>query len=337
MTLRTPPLYLQAGSHSAENDRLGISGLVGTAGVGPGAAELQVTQSATPAMTVAVAAGHVWVAGTTSSTQGTYHTYNDAAVTLTVTTAHASLPRIDLVCVTIRDAAYAGSSNDCILQVIAGTPAASPTAPALPASSLSLATVAVAAGASSIVNANITDTRTRAAANLGGAWGTIGGTLSNQTDLNNALAAKAALADLKILQVVSGSHATAVSTTSTTFVDTGLSLSITPTSASSKILVLVSQPIYMDRAANLVEGAVQLVRGSTGLLSSGTRDLSIWVVGGTTVNLGSYYAATHLDSPATASAVTYKTQMRLSPTYGGSMIAQRDSARASIVLLEVKA
>jgi len=175
MPIRTPPLYLQAGSHSAENDRLGIQARVGVQGVGdapaalPQAAggastgDLAVTQSGTPGMSVSVAAGYAWVKGTTSATQGMYQTYNDAATTLTVTTANPTLARIDRVCLTVRDAAYAGSSNDCILQVVAGTAAASPTAPATPASSLSLATISVAAGATSILNANITDTRTRAA------------------------------------------------------------------------------------------------------------------------------------------------------------------------------
>jgi hypothetical protein len=169
MAIRTPPLYLQAGSHSAENDRLGIRGMVGTEGVGAQTAELQVTQSGTPGMSVSVAAGWAWVLGTTSATQGMYSTYNDAAVTLVIGTANATLPRIDKVCLTVRDAAYAGSSNDCLLQVIAGTAAASPTAPATPASSLVLATVAVAAAATSIVNANITDARTRAALALAAA------------------------------------------------------------------------------------------------------------------------------------------------------------------------
>jgi hypothetical protein len=171
MAMRTPPLYLQAGSHSAENDRLGLEGLVGTEGVGAGATEMLVTQSGTPAMTVSVAAGWAWVHGTTSATQGIYSTYNDAATTLTVTAANPTNPRIDKVCVTVRDAAYAGSSNDVILQVVAGTPAASPSAPATPASSLVLATISVAAGATTITNANITDTRTRAALSMAASSG----------------------------------------------------------------------------------------------------------------------------------------------------------------------
>ena len=87
-------------------------------------------------------------------------------MTLTIATAPTSNTRIDLVCVTVRDAAYAGSSNDCILQVVTGTAAASPTVPTLPASSLSLATILVGTNVTSIVNANITDTRTYAALSM---------------------------------------------------------------------------------------------------------------------------------------------------------------------------
>ena len=170
MTVRTPPLYLQAGTHTAENDRLGIYGNVSAQGTAS-ATDLTVSQSGTPAMTVSVGAGWAWILGTTTSTQGMYQTYNDAAVTLTVTAAHATLARIDRVCLTVRDAAYAGASNDVILQVVAGTAAASPSAPAIPTSSLSLATIAVAAAATSIVNANITDTRPLAALRLSAGGG----------------------------------------------------------------------------------------------------------------------------------------------------------------------
>jgi len=174
MALRTPPTWLAAGTHTAENDRLITKGAWGIAGVrlgpqmpmtagGTNSGDLAVTQSGTPAMTVAVAAGWAYVAGSTTATQGIYGVYNDAATTLTVTSNASGNPRIDLVCVTIRDAGYSGANNDVIFQVVAGTPAVSPVAPTLPASSLSLATIAVANAASSILNANITDTRVKAA------------------------------------------------------------------------------------------------------------------------------------------------------------------------------
>lgn len=121
--------------------------------------KLQVTQTGSPSMAVLVRSGHAVVPGSENTTQGGYHVYNDADVTLTVTAAHASLPRIDLVCFKVEDSQYSGSNNLGSLVVVAGTPAGSPVAPTAPNNSLTLAQIAVGAGVTSIVNANITDTR----------------------------------------------------------------------------------------------------------------------------------------------------------------------------------
>lgn len=174
MAVRTPPLYLQAGSHTAENDRLGIEALIGGQGVvlAPGylpqtvavkTGDLAVNQSATPGMSVTVTAGGAYILGTSTATQGMYFAYNDAAETLVITAANPSLPRIDLVSLVVSDSAYAGATNTAAFVVTAGTAAAVPVAPSAPASSISLATIAVGAGVTSILNANITDVRTRAA------------------------------------------------------------------------------------------------------------------------------------------------------------------------------
>jgi hypothetical protein len=163
MALRTPPSWLQNGSHPAENDRLTSQALfytTGVIGLTAAATSLQVTQSGTPGMSVSVATGYAAIVGTTQSNMGTYVAFNDAATTATITTANPSNPRIDRVCLTVSDAYYTGSLNTVAINVVAGTPAASPSAPATPANSISLATIAVAAGATSILNANITDTRT---------------------------------------------------------------------------------------------------------------------------------------------------------------------------------
>ena len=166
MALRTPPSWLQQGSHPAENDRLTAQALWKTTGI-VNAADLAVTQSATPAMTAQIAAGYGVIIGTTQVNMGAYMAYNDGATTVNFTTANPTLPRIDLVCVTINDAYYTGSLNSVIFQVIAGTANASPTVPATPANSLALAQVAIAANATSIVNANITDLRVSTITSVG--------------------------------------------------------------------------------------------------------------------------------------------------------------------------
>jgi len=165
MALRTPPSWLQNGSHPAENDRLSMQAIYATSGI-INTSSLAVTQAAVPAMAVQVAAGWGAIVGSFTTNMGVYQFYNDAATQLTVTTANPSNPRIDRVVVTIQDAYYTGSSNTVTFQVIAGTPAGSPVAPATPVDSLSLATIAVAAGATSITNANITDTRVSVTTNL---------------------------------------------------------------------------------------------------------------------------------------------------------------------------
>ena len=107
------------------------------------------------------------------------------------------------------------------------------------------------------------------------------------------------------------------STTSSTFTDvTGLSVSITPTSSTSKILVKVSLGFVSGYASNsstyphfvLVRGSTQIGKGTT---ASGNRTNCSFAV---LTNLHGGYSGTaasfeFLDSPATTSATTYKLQM----------------------------
>jgi hypothetical protein len=165
MALVTPPSWLQAGSYPAESDRLNAQALYATTGI-IGSASLAVTQNSPVGMSVRVASGWAAIVGTTQSNMGVYTAFNDATTTLTVTSSDVTNPRIDRVVVTVRDAYYSGAFNDVIFQVIAGTPAPSPTAPAVPANSISLATLAVGANVTSILAANITDTRVDVTTNL---------------------------------------------------------------------------------------------------------------------------------------------------------------------------
>lgn len=165
MTVRTPPSWLQNGSHPAENDRLTTQALWATTGI-INSASLAVTQNTPPGLSVVVASGWAAIVGTTQANMGTYVTYNDASVVLSLNTADPTNPRIDLICATVNDAYYTGSLNNVVIQAIAGTPAGSPVAPSLPANSITLATVAVGAGATAITNANITDTRVLVTTNI---------------------------------------------------------------------------------------------------------------------------------------------------------------------------
>ena len=165
MAIRTPPSWQQNSSHPAENDRLSVQALWATTGIITGGA-MAITANSPAGMSVLCASGWASIVGTTQTNMGTYMSYNDASAVLTVTTAHATLARIDLVCATVRDAYYTGAFNDVIIQVVAGTAAGSPVAPALPANSITLATIAVAAAVLSIVTADITDTRVLSTTNI---------------------------------------------------------------------------------------------------------------------------------------------------------------------------
>jgi hypothetical protein len=153
-----------AGGTPATTFRQAFGGVVNTGGI-CGAGEYAVAQSGTPAMSVQVAAGRAWVAGGyvsppsgfTWTTQGMYSVFNDAAVTLTIATSNPTNPRIDVVYLQVQDSFYSGGTDAAILGVVTGTPAPSPTVPAIPTNAISLANIAVAANATTIVNANITN------------------------------------------------------------------------------------------------------------------------------------------------------------------------------------
>jgi hypothetical protein len=173
MTLRNPPLWLQGGSHTAENDRLGTQLITGISGVADAVAALPQTAGTTctgdfavtatgSGLGVSIAAGGAFVLGTSTSTQGMYTVYNDGAVTLTLGTAPASNTRIDLIVLRINDAAYAGSTNSVTLEVVAGTAAGSPVAPTVPVSSIALCQILVGTNATTLSNSVITDRRSRA-------------------------------------------------------------------------------------------------------------------------------------------------------------------------------
>jgi hypothetical protein len=165
MTVRTPPSWLQNGSHPAENDRLTTQALWATTGI-INSASLLVHQNTPAGLSVVVDSGWAAIVGTVQANMGTYVTYNDASLVLSLNTADPTNPRIDLICATVNDAYYTGSLNNVVIQAVAGTPAGSPVAPSLPANSITLATVAVGAGATAITNANITDTRVLVTTNI---------------------------------------------------------------------------------------------------------------------------------------------------------------------------
>lgn len=107
-----------------------------------------------------------------------------------------------------------------------------------------------------------------------------------------------------VLQVVQGTDSTTRSTTSGTFSDTNLSVTITPSSTSSKVLVTWTHTCT-SQSNNSIRGAIRLLRNGTVIASWNP---VTYVNTGQPNGDSSCSSATYLDPPATTSAVTYKTQ-----------------------------
>jgi len=142
----------------------------------------------------------------------------------------------------------------------------------------------------------------------------------------------------KVLQVVQGSTISQVVTATTTTTDTGLSASITPSSASSKIVIVVAQSFYLNGENTISSGSLFLVRGATTIGNTG--EYSAWSSTYTTNyqdnGYGLIYSINYLDSPSTTSSTTYKTQQKLRD--GNRCETQRDGTHTSyIILMEIGA
>jgi len=135
-----------------------------------------------------------------------------------------------------------------------------------------------------------------------------------------------------VLQVVNATYATGVTSTVSSYADTGLTATITPTSSSNKILIIADiEGVYTSGSSNTVSN-FQLVRNGTSLYVYGaagngaTPTLTI-ITGACSIN--------YLDSPATTSAVTYKIQ--ISNKYAsGTVGCTQFGVISTMTLIEVK-
>ena len=135
-----------------------------------------------------------------------------------------------------------------------------------------------------------------------------------------------------ILQVVNVTYNTSASNSTSTYADTGLTASITPTSATSKVLVVVNQAGLGKNTGNAYMG-IKLMRGSTDLiLFEGEGAYS----GDSLPNSVGSASCAYLDSPSTTASVTYKTQFRSIPNTA-QVIVQSSSSASTITLMEVAA
>lgn len=149
-------------------------------------------------------------------------------------------------------------------------------------------------------------------------------------DLNSGTLLAARLPAGSIRQVVFGSTSTAVSSSSATFADTGLTATITPASASNKILVLVAQAGIRKTGANHM--ALKLLRAGSDLVQFESQMAFTNAVGENNVGAA---ALNYLDSPASTSALIYKTQFNSAAAGASTDVQHPSNTLSTIVLLEV--
>ena len=115
----------------------------------------------------------------------------------------------------------------------------------------------------------------------------------------------------KILQVVSQNLTTQMSTSSTSYVDSGLTASITPSATTSKVLVTLNIAVAISGDHN---GYLRLLRDSTEINSgSGGDTNSLFGLNGNSTAFRyapNMQSCNFLDTPSTTSATTYKVQVR---------------------------
>jgi hypothetical protein len=142
--------------------------------------------------------------------------------------------------------------------------------------------------------------------------------------------AKASMPAGSVLQVVNATFATQINTSSATYSDTGLTVSITPTSATSKIMCFVNM---VGTGKDTANGWVsfRLLRGATSIIIF---EYQAGWTNSTASNGSGACSTSFLDSPATTSATTYKVQYS-NPPAAGNAYAQLGNSTSTITLMEI--
>ncbi len=145
----------------------------------------------------------------------------------------------------------------------------------------------------------------------------------------------------KIVQVAQTRYTTATTIASASMTDTGLSASITCSTITNKVLVMITQNVYMARSASPQGVEMDLQRNGSTIETFGANGYATFYMGFaglTNMNLATYISYSYLDSPASTSALTYKTRGRVQNTANsGTSTFQWESSPSTITLMEIQA
>ena len=139
-----------------------------------------------------------------------------------------------------------------------------------------------------------------------------------------------------VLQVVNNTHTTQISVSNSSLTDVGVSTSITPTSSSSKILVIASAQVNQSHTSGTTTyGHFELYRGDSGGTEIFDGQSAELVSGNAAREFGVRWHTHVLDSPATTSATTYTLYYK--PESGALHVINRNSSPAIMTLMEISA
>jgi hypothetical protein len=170
----------------------------------------------------------------------------------------------------------------------------------------------------------------------------MGSTLTVDNIVGATTAANVKLPAGAVLQTIDTSNATETTVQNTTFADTGLTLSITPKFATSKILVTCTQSVQVWNTGAYATGRWRIMRnvggGSFSAIyqdsSSSNGNFFAYDYGGSGINIYFPVSYTMIDTPNTTSACIYKTQ-GCQGSNGGDRAVFNQAAPSRIVLMEI--
>ena len=152
------------------------------------------------------------------------------------------------------------------------------------------------------------------------------GQVATASDFNNLRGA------FRVLQVIYGFTTTDTTNATSTFQDTTLTATITPQSSSNKVLVIIAQQTFKNNANSENRLHINTLRGATQIATTG----GLFLYTATASYMQTTYSLCVLDSPATTSATTYKTQA-MNPNNTATISTQPNSSLSTMILMEISA
>jgi hypothetical protein len=187
-----------------------------------------------------------------------------------------------------------------------------------------------------LISATAADTPARLAV------GTDGQILTADSSTSTGLKWASAAAGGKVLQVITANTATETTIASTSYNDSGITATITPSSATSKVLVLITGAVNLTRGAtgsnDCEQGAgMKLLRDATTIVDNASISY-LTLRNQVAITSTMAFSMNYLDSPNTTSATTYKLQGAAQTTnQSGSISFQYQSRDSQIILMEIGA